>query len=258
MKSRPSPASWQCLTSGERATQWHAEGSVGKDQLIAGTDRREHRSPFVDHLVHGLTVRGTDVGDARRDLERTLGIDEHGFSTRRQFALRGIHEVENGHVVAYGPQAAYGPLDVRNVHEQIGNEHDHAAAADEPRGLLEGNRRRRRAAGAGFLERSDNAAPLSIARAWRNRAANLRIEAHEPDGIALPEQQQRERGSQPLGIGELGEARRGGWFRSCECTELRAAPGHRLADVEDNTGAKVALFLVLLDEPPSGAGGDPP
>src|SRR5690348_2839925 len=180
--------SWQCLTSRERAPEWYAEGCVGKDQLVARTDGGEHRAPLVDHFANGLTIRGTDIGDARGDLHRALRIDEDGLTARRQLPLGGIHEVQHGDVMANGPESTDGALDLGDVHEQIRNEDDHAATIDEACGLLERSRCRGSAAGPGFFEGRDNASPLPVSGAWWHGAPDLRVESHQPDGVALPEQ----------------------------------------------------------------------
>ena len=72
------------------------------------------------------------------------------------------------------------------------------------------------------------------------------VEADEANGVALAEQEQRDRGRELLGVRELGEARGG------------AAPRHRSAHVEDDRRAEVGLLLVLLDDPSIRARGDLP
>src|SRR5205814_7153780 len=99
--------SWKRLPSGESATKRHTEWRVGRDQLVARADRREHRAPLLDHLGYRLSIGSADIGDARGDLELTLRIDEDGFAARRQVPLRRIHEMEHRDVVADRPQSTH-------------------------------------------------------------------------------------------------------------------------------------------------------
>jgi len=69
-------------------------------------------------------------------------------------------------------------------------------------------------------------APLAIARPRRNGAANLGVEAHEADGVTLPEKKQCERGGELFGIGELREPHGRRLFGPAELVQLRTAPRH--------------------------------
>ena len=107
-------------------------------------------------------------------------------------------------------------------------------------------RRARRLALSRFLERGDDAAPLAVSGARWHGASDAIVEADQADGVALSQQQQRDRRGEPLGVFE---------FRQ---SVGRAAPGHRAADVEHDGRAEVGFFLVLADDPAVGARGDLP
>ena len=88
----------------------------------------------------------------------------------------------------------------------------------------------------------------ACARSWRQWAVRARggrvtrtasSNAMRPVASRWRRQHQRERGDEPLGVGELGEAEVG-----------RAGPRHRPADVEHHGGAEVGLLLVLLHVQP--------
>src|SRR5437868_561928 len=108
--------------------------------------------------------------------------------------------MKHRNVVANGAKSADGALDLGNIHEQIGNEHDHSPSADEPRGLLERGRRGRSTSRSLFLERSNDASPLTVARSRRHRASNRRVEAYEAHRIALAEEKEGERRGQAFAV----------------------------------------------------------
>ena len=90
----------------------------------------------------------------------------------------------------------------------------------------------------GSLERRDDPLPLPAARARRDSGSDLGVEADEPHRVALPQQQERDRRREPLGVGELGEPR------------SVPAPRHRAADVEQDRRAQIRLLLELLHDEP--------
>jgi len=149
--------------------------------------------------------------------------------------------MEHGDVVADGPKGRDGRLHFVFVDEQIGDHHHHPGARDHAGRLHE----RAWAVGAfpcpGVVERVDNAAPLHRAGPGRNDRAHLVVEADEPDGVALAEQQPGYGGGDPFGVGELCDALGG------------AGPVHGLGDVKHDCGAEVGLLLELLDQPLIGA-----
>src|SRR5262245_53138109 len=126
----------QLLPRREGAPKWYAERSVGENQLVARAYRGEHAAPFVDDFADRFAIGSAHVAHARGNLELALRIDEKRFSARRKLAFRGIHEVEHGDVVPRGAQPADGALHAGYVHEQVRDEHDHPATADEARRFL--------------------------------------------------------------------------------------------------------------------------
>ena len=84
------------------------------------------------------------------------------------------------------------------------------------------------------------------AAARRDHGAHFVVEANQADAVALTEQEPRDGCRHLLGVRELGEPPR------------RTAPGHGLADIQDDGGFEIRFFLELLDEPLVGAGDDFP
>ena len=125
------------------------------------------------------------------------------------------------------------------VEEEIGNEDDQPAPAE----LLDHAPERRRRGGPVARrrgrERRDDPEPVCTARLRGQDGADGLVEDHEPGGVTLPHQHQRERGGEAAGVVEFREAGVG-----------RARPGHRAAGVEHHHGAEVGLFLELLDVQP--------
>ena len=164
--------------------------------------------------------------------------------------------MEHGDVVTQRPQPSHRAFHLGDVHQQIGDQHDHAATVDEPSGLGERLGRARRESSARLLERGENSPPMSGARAWRNRAPDTIVVSHQPHRVALPNEQERKRSREDLGVREFGQpGRRNG---GAEGTQLGAAPGHGSTDVEHDRRAKVGLLFVLTDHPSVGASRDLP
>ena len=84
-------------------------------------------------------------------------------------------------------------------------------------------------------QRREQLPPVAQARARRQHGPDVVVEGDEAGRVALAQQDQRERGDEPLRVGEL---RQHG---------VRAAgPGHRAAGVAHHHGAEVGLLLELL------------
>ena len=98
--------------------------------------------------------------------------------------------MEDRDVVAKRAQPAHRPLHFPWFHQQIGDQHDHAAAVDEPCRLRERDRRARRQARARLLERSQDAPPMTGASARRHRATHALVETDQAYRVALTEKQQ--------------------------------------------------------------------
>ena len=102
-------------------------------------------------------------------------------------------------------------------------------------------------------ERGEDAAPLIAVRARRHGVTHRVVDEHDADGVALPEQEERERSTDALRVRELGQA--------CAAPASPggcARPVHRPARVEDERGAQVGFFLELFDDPAIGPCRDPP
>jgi hypothetical protein len=76
--------------------------------------------------------------------------------------------------------------------------------------------------------------------ARRHHLAHDFVKGDEPGGVPLPEQHQRQRRRQPLGVGQLGEP------------ALGPAPRHGAAGVEHQHGPQVGFGLELLHREPVG------
>ena len=149
-------------------------------------------------------------------------------------------------IVPLRAKSSHRRIDLVRVEEEIGDEHHHPTARDQ------GARSRECAGGIGalaptrLLERGDDPMPLLLVRARRERGADLVIEADQAHGVALAEEDSRERRHEMRGVRRLGQARR------------RPLPVHRAAHIEDDRRAQVGLLLELLEEPAVGARGDLP
>ena len=183
-------------------------GAVGDHRLVRGAVRGERATPLGHRLAHSRLIRRAHIGDRGRDLDAALRIDEQRLVRLRQIELRGIEHVHHDHLMPRMAQSAHGRDDVFGIHEQIGDEHDHPTPRDEaPRGL-ERRCRVRRAPRSRLLERRHESNPLPRAHTRRHRRAHDVIEAHETDGVALAQKQERDRRRESIGVRELGEAGR--------------------------------------------------
>src|SRR2546430_3090873 len=81
---------------------------------------------------------------------------------------------------------------------------------------------------------ADEAGPLSRLYAWRYQLAHLLVECHEPSRVPLPQKNQRERGSQPIGVRALRQALR------------VSTPRHGTTRIDKDHGAQIRLFFELL------------
>jgi GTP-binding protein LepA len=149
--------------------------------------------------------------------------------------------VQHGDIVPDRPQRTHGPLDIRNIHQEVGNQNDHSRAADQARCLSQCIGRMGCTTGTRLAECIDYPSPLGRARPGRKRGPNLVVKAYEPHRIALANEQQGKGGCKALRVGQLGQA------------EGITSPAHGTADIQDDGRAEVGFLLELLHDPAIGA-----
>ena len=152
--------------------------------------------------------------------------------------------MEDDHVVAAVLEMLQAADDPIRVVEQVRDEHDHSPLGDEIGDVMQGPFDIGLAAERQAIEREEDGAQLSGARAGGQHRDDAIVEGDQAHGIALPVHQVRERRGQALAVLELRHAR-------------RAVP-HRRADIEDEMTSEVGLFLELLDVVAIGSGVDLP
>ena len=91
------------------------------------------------------------------------------------------------------------------IEQQVGDEHHQAAAAELADHPPERGLRRGAVAGLERAQRLEELVPVAEARPRRGDRADVVIEGDEAGGVALPEQHQRQRRDQALGVGQLGQ-----------------------------------------------------
>ncbi len=194
--------------------------------------------------MEALEVLGAcDVGI---DVEGLAGLEvlEVGGLMEGEGELGRIEELDGGEVVAEGGKVRERAFEFRDGGEEVGEENDKAAFAEELGGAFEGGGKGRGAAGDGGLDGVEQQVELAGAVACGDEVADDVVEGDKADGVALFLEEEGEGGCEGGGVGGLGVA--------------DGAEVHGAAAVEDEMAAEVGFVLELLDVGAVGAGEDTP
>ena len=132
------------------------------------------------------------------------------------------------------------------VEQEIRNEDNHAASSEQCGQALQRRVCRRALPIRRVEETANDTGPLTGFDPRGDNLPDLLIECHKTGCISLPQQNECERGTQPVGVRALREPL------------CRAAPRHRTTRVDQDHRAKVRLLLELFDEQSIGTSQDPP
>ena len=205
-----------------------AERRVRPDGVIGDAVPPAGEPPGGDHAFHRLAVGARPVlADGARPPRASPDpriVPRPGPAA----PPRRVHHVQDDDLVAAMVEEPERLERQRAVEEQIGDENDEAPAPElvdhPPEGRL----------GRGALARLERAegleqpAPVGEPRARWQRRAHRVVERDESGGVTLALEDQRERGDEPLGVGELGQAATGSPSRPWTGSRRPRRPARRL------------------------------
>ena len=114
--------------------------------------------------------------------------------------------MEHQDLVPAVPQEAKGLEGQIAVEQQVGDEHHQPAATELVHHPAERGLRRGPQAGLEVAQDREQLSPVAEPCPGRKHGPDVVIERDEPGGVALAQQDQRERRDQPLGVAQLGKA----------------------------------------------------
>jgi hypothetical protein len=225
-----------------------AKGVAGR--LIGGDGMPGDAEPVAEGaegvlmLVELLQV--TVAGDGGVDVERLPGFDvfEQGGIVEGEAEFSGVEYLKRAEFVTAGGESGEGTDECRGIDEEIGDENDETAFADEICGAFEWRDQVGGATRGRGLDGVVDVAEVTGAMSGGEEFADLVIEGDETDGIALLMEEVGEGGGEGGGVAGL--------------VVVEGAVLHGAGTVEEQVAAEVGLVLELLDVMAVGPGEDPP
>ena len=203
-------------------------------------------APCGDLSSNGVGVSTRELAWSHDNAHCRFRIAKADFWRPAELDLRRIHEVKDYDVMsAMAPITKGGEREIA-VEQEIGNEHHHAASSEQSRQTLQRRVCRGPLTIWSVEETANDTRPLTGFDAGRDDLPHLLIERHKTRRIALAQENECERRSQPVGVRTLRESL---W---------RAAPRHRTTRIDQDHRAKVRFLFELFDEQAIGTSQDPP
>lgn len=203
-------------------------------------------APCRDLATNGIGVGARELPGSHHHAQRRFGITESNFRRTFELDLGGIHEMKDHDLMPAVAEVAKGREREIALEQEIRNKDNHPASSEQRGEALQCRVGRRALAIRRIEETPNDPGPLTGFDPRGDDLPHLLIERHKTGRISLAQQNECERGTQPVGVRALREPL---W---------RAAPRHRTTRVDQDHRAKVRFLFELFDEQSIGTSQDPP
>jgi hypothetical protein len=216
------------------------EGGCGRDLTVGDTALFGDLFDVLEEAFEFIEVVGTDA--MRINLEASCGffdIFKERLVAEGKVDLIGIEEMKEDDIMAAMAKLFEFGCEGFGLGEEIGEDEDHATTTGDLAKALEHERERRLALGRLLLNRMSEREEVRGMATGRELMLDGIIEAHQADGIALTQEDIRERERERAGItvlcGSFGERIGMMWVV------------HGGGGIEEEISAEIGLILELLD-----------
>ena len=175
----------------ERLPEHDAVRRVGGDAVVADPVTAAGEPPLAHHLADGLRYAPAQSRGRSTDRRPRLGILEPRLRRSTEVELARVHDVENEHLVSSVAEKPQRLERQGTVEQQIGDEDDQPPAPELVHHPAERRLGRRALARIQRRQGLHQLAPVAEPGPRRNDGADVVVEGHEPDGVALAEENQR-------------------------------------------------------------------